>query len=116
MKKMLFVFILCSGFMASAQKSGYLFSGNCFSPNIGPFTFTLGFKKLQSLESAITVYSPTAMVTDKYVAYDNGYFRSNTADLPVTVNGVTADSFNPNGALNMQTALGMGLVRTLLKL
>jgi hypothetical protein len=81
-----------------------------------PVSFTLGFKKFETLPTALTIYSPSAMVTNQYMLSHSGYFRSNATNLPITLNGIAIDSFNPNGANNLQTALGMGLVRTLLKL
>jgi|GEM_PF-7008124 len=81
-----------------------------------PVSFTLGFKKFDDLSQQLTVYSPSAMVTQAYIPTGNDYVRSNATNLPVSLNGITVDSFNPNGAINLQTALGMGLVRTLFKL
>jgi hypothetical protein len=111
MKKLLLFSILIYGSFAMAQT-------NPFRKWIdeSPITLTLGFEEFEKLPNALTVYSPTTNMTNQYIATSNGYLRSNATNLPVSFNGITVDSFNPNGAINMQTALGMGLVRTLFKL
>ncbi len=112
MQKSALLFALLLAGLASAQKSRPLFSN---SDHFAPISFTFGFQKFENLQT-LTRYSPTAMVTHKYIPTGAGYLRTDTAPLPATLNGIIVDSFNPSGAKNMQTAIGMGLVRTIFKL
>ncbi|MFT3795039.1 hypothetical protein [Flavobacterium sp.] len=115
MKKLIFILMLGCGGFASAQD--HLFSpANRFRGSDFPVTFSLGFKSYESLGSSLSVYSPTSMRTEQYVPYGNGYSKVNAAPLPMTLNGITTDSFNPNGTTDMKSALGMGLIRTIFKL
>lgn len=112
MQKLSLLSVLLAAGSVSAQKSRPLFSN---PDRFAPISFTFGFQQLENLQ-ALTLYSPTAMVTHKYMPAGTGYMRSNTTSLPVLLNGIAADSFNPSGADNIKTAIGMGLVRTLFKL
>lgn len=108
---LLSVFMLFSA--ASAQQHKSTLFGQM--RNDLPVSVTLGFKPFESLHT-LTFYDPDTMMTTKYTAEANGYYRSNAYNLPVSLNGIAVDSFNPNGAMNAQTFIGMGLLRTLFKL
>lgn len=91
-------------------------AANRFSGSDFPVTFSLGFKSCESLGGSLSVYSPTSIMTDQYVPCTNGYSKVNASPLPSTLNGITTDSFNPNGTTDIKSAVGMGLIRTIFKL
>ncbi|SCY49714.1 hypothetical protein [Flavobacterium caeni] len=111
MKNLFFFFAVCCAVTASAQTNRF----RQWLDN-APIELTLGFQKFDRLPQTLTLYNATTLSTQQYTISSQGYWRSNVTSLPVSLNGIVTDSFNPNGATNVQTALGMGLLRTVLKL
>lgn len=100
MKKLTILFICNCGFWATAQNTASF--SNRHPDAIG---FTFGLKNYESLFHSLSVYSPTTGITGKYAAFNGGYSQTQTVQKPVMINGIAADSFNPNGAIDMRTAI-----------
>lgn len=107
---MLLSFLCCFG-LAGAQT-------NTFRQMLddASVSFGLGFEKYDNLPQTLIVASPITGISNRYLSTDKGFLLTNVGLMQVSPTGIVIDSFNPNGAINMPTALGMGLVRTVFKL
>lgn len=69
-----------------------------------------------NVPSTLSIYNPTTTLNDSYMLVGKDYvFNSSSVVLENVTRRNKIDSFNPYGASNVKTAVGLGLVNSFLK-
>jgi hypothetical protein len=120
MKNVLCLIALLSGPAFFAQSASFSLSAKSYAWNspsgLGSTVYSINFGKYAATDYTFSVYNPTTAANDTYVQTGNSmYYTRSQVVLENNYRGVKIDSFNPNGASDMKSAIATGLFNTIFK-
>jgi|AntRauMFilla1563_2_1112583.scaffolds.fasta_scaffold01362_7 hypothetical protein len=113
MKKLIYLLVFGCSF-GFAQNVKVKFSNNVSSKKTLFKNLNLKFEPIEFVKNsnvAFYQYNQTTGNTDKFITIGNEFYLSNRSNFYFD----KRDSFNPNGATNLGTALGFGLLNLLIQ-
>lgn len=120
MKKVLCLLALLSGpvFFAQSAVSVFSLSAKSYAWNdksfLGGNAFSLNFGKYAATDYTFSVYNPTTAMNDTYVRTGNSaHYNHSQPVLENNFRGMKIDSFNPNGANDLGSAIATGVFNTI---